>query len=465
MRLLNNRFSSHTVVFQSGTEHEESIPATVLLADPERDLALLQVRGATDLPTPIDYLHEPKLTERMPVWTFGFPSGNGPVSGQRSPAIAVGDSSISGLRRDAHGNLAMVQIDGVLNPGNSGGPVVDIQGQLIGITTVKDRGGAGLVIPSSQLSSALASRLGKVSLRSTAEKDGSLTVHVQVGMVDPFHKIQSATLRYLPADAVKEKPQPGDSLGSLPGYCEVPLNLETKKATGEFSLKAGSTDSSLWCQAVGINADGHELSTGCVLETIGPETVAGVIETLPDGPAQAAEGRTLLGGTFEPGFRDVAPKNGRLIGFEVGLKKFLDNDVVGAIRPIFVDAQGTEIMGKQHGTDMSRMVSIRAKKDYAVGAITVSPGIGVFGFSATFMRIDKDRLNPSDAYESDWVGSKRGGRQKRFGGDGAPVVGIIGKENSKDLIGIGLLQGATSTEAASPAPTPPLPVPPVPPST
>jgi hypothetical protein len=50
------------------------------------------------------------------------------------------------------------------------------------------------------------------------------------------------------------------------------------------------------------------------------------------GPGEATK---ILGGANSPAFKDQAPENGLLIGFEVGLGPFTKHDVVKAIRPIY----------------------------------------------------------------------------------------------------------------------------------
>ena len=46
----------------------------------------------------------------------------------------------------------MVQIDGALNPGNSGGPVVTVRGELVGIATASIRAyRIGMVLPHQEL--------------------------------------------------------------------------------------------------------------------------------------------------------------------------------------------------------------------------------------------------------------------------------------------------------------------------
>jgi S1-C subfamily serine protease len=137
-----------TVVFQSGTPRERALAATVLLADAERDLAVLKVANVSDLPRPIPLIRNPHLIETMPVFLFGFPFGEVLATSRGNPAITVGRGSVSSIRLDDHGEVARIQIDGDLNPGNSGGPVVDGQGRLVGIAVAKVRNSQiGLAIP------------------------------------------------------------------------------------------------------------------------------------------------------------------------------------------------------------------------------------------------------------------------------------------------------------------------------
>ena len=147
----------------------------------------------------------------------------------------------------------------------------------------------------------------------------------------------------------------------------------------------------------------------------------------------------IRGGGGDPEFENRAPEGGLLVGFEIGLGKFINNDVVSAGRAVYrVGAKDS--FGMQYGTDMSRVVKVVAKQGYAVGAITVKTGAGVDGMSVTFMKISADgRLDPKDAYESEWIGGQGGRKVVRLGGDGTPVVGIIGKSNKKDMTGLGLL--------------------------
>lgn len=44
--------------------------------------------------------------------------------------------------------------------------------------------------------------------------------------------------------------------------------------------------------------------------------------------------------------------------------------------------------------------------------------------------------DPSDSYESDWIGDRRGGSETILKGGGTPVVGIVGKANDSDCVGL-----------------------------
>jgi S1-C subfamily serine protease len=162
----------------------------------------------------------------------------------------------------------------------------------------------------------------------------------------------------------------------------------------------------------------------------------------PGGPPAGnpmAGGRTqIMGGGGNATFEEAAPNGGLLIGFELGLQKFFNNDVVRAMRPVF-RAGDNESLGTQRGTVLDKVVRVVAKPGYAVGAIIVKAGATVDGMGAIFMKVTPDgRLNPNDSYQSDWIGGQGGGAPQRLG-NGTPVIGVIGRTDQRDMTGLGLL--------------------------
>ena len=82
---------------------------------------------------------------RRRVFVCGFPFGDD-FSKLKNPEISIGPASVSSIRLGPGGRVARVQLNGALNPGNSGGPVVDGAGRVVGIATAKivDDGADGL---------------------------------------------------------------------------------------------------------------------------------------------------------------------------------------------------------------------------------------------------------------------------------------------------------------------------------
>jgi S1-C subfamily serine protease len=115
------------VTFYDGQESE----ATVVGAQPENDLAVLR---AKTLPDDLQAATMRGTSDLLPgdeVVAIGFPFGIGP-----SASAGV----ISGLKRsfrapDGDRLTNLIQFDAAANPGNSGGPLVTLDGSVVGIVT------------------------------------------------------------------------------------------------------------------------------------------------------------------------------------------------------------------------------------------------------------------------------------------------------------------------------------------
>jgi S1-C subfamily serine protease len=121
------------IVIDSGETNEQVLTATVFGVDPEEDLALLKVEGG-DLPVPLPFGKAGDLVETAEVVIYGYPFGE--LLGKN---VSVNRSTVSSLRKE-NGRLTVVQLAGGLNPGNSGGPVTNAKGEVIGVSVAKLRG-------------------------------------------------------------------------------------------------------------------------------------------------------------------------------------------------------------------------------------------------------------------------------------------------------------------------------------
>ena len=108
--------------------------ATVLKFDADKDLALLQ----TDLTLPVlDTELAAQQRQGDEVLVFGYPLGlRGDAGGQSTLTRGVLSATIT----DPQGRL-LLQTDAALNPGNSGGAMVNLRGKLIGIPSYGLRAG------------------------------------------------------------------------------------------------------------------------------------------------------------------------------------------------------------------------------------------------------------------------------------------------------------------------------------
>lgn len=141
--------NEHVVTDSTRVEVELStrarLPARIVYADPLLDLALLEIDGLDTELTPVEFSgRDPRPGEW--VMAVGQPFGLGNT-------VTVG--VISGLGRD-HADLgrppglspdgiwSFIQTDASINVGNSGGPLVDPDGKVVGIATAVRADGQGL---------------------------------------------------------------------------------------------------------------------------------------------------------------------------------------------------------------------------------------------------------------------------------------------------------------------------------
>src|SRR5947209_3666592 len=112
--------------------------AMVIDRDPERDLAALRVEAVGLLPAPIGDSSRLRVGEL--VLAMGNPLG---LKG----ALSVGIVHMLAATQDAQSEDRWVRADLNLLPGNSGGPLANASGQVIGVNSMV-AGGLALAIPS-----------------------------------------------------------------------------------------------------------------------------------------------------------------------------------------------------------------------------------------------------------------------------------------------------------------------------
>jgi hypothetical protein len=131
------------------------LDGAVVAEDAELDLAVLQVTAA-DLPY-LPFGDSDAVDPGRPVQVMGFPFGRQIEVGRRSegglvPQVTVTAGSLSAAREDEGGDRRYLQTDAAVQPGSSGGPMLDEEGYAVGVVRMKlareaTAAGAGFGIP------------------------------------------------------------------------------------------------------------------------------------------------------------------------------------------------------------------------------------------------------------------------------------------------------------------------------
>lgn len=155
--------STVTLVTRDGI----SYPGVVLARDPQVDIAIVDVRKLTDIPSlPIGDSSLVKVGDQL--YVIGYPLGS-ELEGDASVTRGI----VSGQRTVK--NITYLQTDAATNPGNSGGPVIDAVGQVIGVATWRigelDVQGISFAIPSKLMVSTVESLLASNPNVNTADSD------------------------------------------------------------------------------------------------------------------------------------------------------------------------------------------------------------------------------------------------------------------------------------------------------
>ncbi len=278
--LTNNHVIRHaTAVAVTLPATGRSYPARILGTDVAADIAVLQVIGVTGLPAaPIG--DSARLTPGMPVLAIGNQAGAG-----GSPAIAPGvlsatgrtilaDDGSSGFTETLHG---MLQVTARIQPGDSGGPLADTAGRVIGVDTAARTGAAeaGYAIPiDTALSSARLIAAGRPGPGIVLGIGGFL------GVVVPSTTASSPRVQ-----AAEEHGLKTITAGSAASAC-----LRTMAAAGMPSVIAPAPSGAL--------VDGVLCGTAAAAAGIAP----GDVITAADGrPVTSPDALTAIMSGFQPG--------------------------------------------------------------------------------------------------------------------------------------------------------------------
>lgn len=143
--------AKYTVILKNAQNVDEKIEATVIARDPNSDIAILKI-DKTGLPA-LNLGDSGSLNVGQTTVAIGYALGQfdntvskGIISGLSRSITAGGmESGVEDLEN-------LIQTDAAVNPGNSGGPLLDIEGNVIGVNVaMADAQSIGFAIPINEI--------------------------------------------------------------------------------------------------------------------------------------------------------------------------------------------------------------------------------------------------------------------------------------------------------------------------
>ena len=240
----NHVISGATTITVTLWGKKTAMAATLIDTDPTNDVALLQITGASNLPT-VSYGN----SDDVQVGDAVVAIGNALGLSAGTPTVTQGIISASGRTvqaSDSSGNATetltnMFQTDAAINPGNSGGPLVDSSGKVIGMNTAvassadgtSQAQNIGFAIPSNKIETLLPALRDK----SISGKSQTGTAFLGVSLETLTSQIRSA-YNFVPTQGAVvlqvESGSPADTAGLEEG--DVITSFDGKTVTSADQL-------------------------------------------------------------------------------------------------------------------------------------------------------------------------------------------------------------------------------------
>ena len=127
-------------VTESNAPPETRRPVTVVASYPGEDLAILEVDGLDRPPARLSEADTDSPAKGTTIFALGFPGAGGRLGADSATSFTAGMANrlfVGAWTKDSPG-IRIIQHSAATNPGNSGGPVVDPCGQVVGVNTERE---------------------------------------------------------------------------------------------------------------------------------------------------------------------------------------------------------------------------------------------------------------------------------------------------------------------------------------
>ena len=134
--ITNNHVIEGASTIRVSVDNGRTYTATVVGTDAKADVALLQLKGASGLPR-VKFANSSQVTVGNAVVAIGNPGGQGvPTTVTAFAVTALGRTIVANDDVGTTETLTgMIQTDALIEPGNSGGPLLNSSGAVVGMDT------------------------------------------------------------------------------------------------------------------------------------------------------------------------------------------------------------------------------------------------------------------------------------------------------------------------------------------
>jgi len=257
------------VRFNSGERNEWEANGKILGVDGSSDLAVLKIDGPQEkIPPPLKILPTSTVQVAQDIFVVGFPGG-----GMINRAPTFGKSSVSAFLRDGETKrIQRIQMEGGSDMGNSGGPVITVNGDVVGVNVSGHKTALNVKfsIPGDHVFEVLNGRVVTVTFREPYAAGKDMKLPVEVRLIDPLGRVQEVGIDYWKGQQGESRPPATSQPETLSGdsqHQSLVLALDKQKhmATGELTLPNKEDDQVYWQQPFCVGGKGtKQWSEGAV---------------------------------------------------------------------------------------------------------------------------------------------------------------------------------------------------------